>query len=251
MASPLFLLRKLLPALFMPFGISLLLLAAGLLTRRRRLALSGMVLLIAASLPAVSNSLCLILEQQYPPIPQAQCPPADLIVALSGFAGENSRFPGEIRWYYSVDRFRKAVQLFRLQKAPLLLFTDTQTPGPGNDNTAELVRRAAIEDGVPADAIRLTRPVSTTAEEALAVKEFMAAKGGSRIILVTSAMHMGRAAHLFRQAGIDFIPFPVDYQADAWEWRLDRFLPSPASLDQTEKCLHEVYGDFYYGLLRR
>jgi uncharacterized SAM-binding protein YcdF (DUF218 family) len=251
MASLLFFLRKLLPELLMPFGVSLLLLAFGIWTRRRRLALSGMVLLVVASLPAVSNSLCLILEQQYPPIPPSQCPPADLIVALSGFAGENSRFPGEIRWYYSVDRFRKAVQLFRMQKAPLLLFTDSQTPGSGHDGSAELVRRAAIEEGVPEAALRLTRPVSTTAEEALAVKEFLASHGGSRILLVSSAMHMGRAAHLFRQAGIDFIPYPVDFQADPWGWRLDRFLPNPSSLDQTEKCLHEIYGDLYYGLLRR
>jgi uncharacterized SAM-binding protein YcdF (DUF218 family) len=207
-----------------------------------------MLLLMVASLPVVSNSLSLYLENQYPHLTVEQCPPADAIVALSGFAGESSRFPGQIRWFYSIDRFEQAVNLYRMQKAPILLFTDAQTPGEGRNDAAQLVRRAALEHGVPADAIRFTNPVATTADEAKAVKAYLERIGGRRIILVTSAIHMGRAALLFRRAGVDFIPFPVDYQADAWAWRWDRFLPLAGALSQTENCLHEIYGDLFYGV---
>jgi uncharacterized SAM-binding protein YcdF (DUF218 family) len=249
MARFLYFVRKFVPALFMPFGLALLLIAIGIVRRRRGPALAGFILLVVAGMPVVTNSLGLLLENQYPRIAADQCPPADAIVALGGFAGENARFPGEIRWYYAVDRFEQAVHLFKLQKAPLLLFTRTQSPEADEPNmTFELVRRAAIEHGVPADAIRITRPVATTADEAAAVHDFLAASGGKRIILVTSAMHMGRAAVLFRRAGVDFTPFPVDYASDKWSWDWGRFVPSPASLDQTEKCLHEIYGDLFYGV---
>jgi uncharacterized SAM-binding protein YcdF (DUF218 family) len=36
---------------------------------------------------------------------------------------------------------------------------------------------------------------------------------GRRVALVTSAWHMPRAAHLFRKAGVDFVPCPTDYLA--------------------------------------
>jgi uncharacterized SAM-binding protein YcdF (DUF218 family) len=243
----LYLLRKTVPVLLMPFDIALALLVVGVALRRRKMALAGLALMVLASLPLVSNSLCLYLENQYPRLSFEQCPPADAIVALSGFAGENTRFPGEIRWYYTVDRFEQAVKLFKMQKAPIILFTDTQAPDKDHHEiTAALVRQAAIDRGVPAEAIRLTDPVTTTGDEATAVKKYLARVGGQRIILVTSAVHMGRAAMLFRRAGIDFIPFPVDYQGDTWEWQLLRFMPSPTAMDQTEKCLHEIYGDLFY-----
>lgn len=252
MAKALFLFRKFLPALLMPFGLALLLVAIGLLRRRRAVVLAGALLLAVAGLPAVSNSLSLMLETQYPRLTLAQCPYADAIVPLSGFAGENARFPGEIRWYYSIDRFEQAIRLYRAGKAPILLFTDSQSPADqASKGTAALVRQAAIEHGVPETAIRFTAPVATTADEAAAVRDYLAHQGGSRIILVTSAMHMARAAFLFRRAGVDFIPYPVDYQSDGWAWQWERFVPSAESLDGTEKCLHEIYGDLFYRLFFR
>jgi len=207
MKEVLFGLRKFLPTLFMPLGLSLILILIGLLRRRRVPVLAGVLLLFLASLPAVSNSLGLILENQYPHLLIAQCPTADVVVALGGFAGERKRFPGEIQWYYAVDRFEKAVQLFRMQKAPILLFTDAQSPGDDQHNrTGELLRQAAIEHGVPASAVRLTRPVTTTSDEAWAVRDYLQQTGGHRVILVTSAIHMTRAALLFRRAGIEFVP---------------------------------------------
>jgi len=73
--------------------------------------------------------------------------------------------------------------------------------------------------------------------------------GSHRVILVTSAIHMTRAALLFRRAGIEFVPFPVDYQADNWEWKWDRFVPSSEALGHSERNVHETYGDFLYRII--
>jgi len=144
----LFEIRKFLPTLFMPFGLALVLIAPGLLLRRRAVAFAGLVLLLLASLPAVSDSQGLLLENQYPHLQVAQCPTADVVVALGGYADEWRRFPGEIQRNQAVGRFEVAVQLVRAQKAPILLFTDAQLPTDDRHNsTAELVRRAAVEHG--------------------------------------------------------------------------------------------------------
>jgi uncharacterized SAM-binding protein YcdF (DUF218 family) len=127
--------------------------------------------------------------------------------------------------------------------------TDGQLPTDDRHNdTGELLRQAALEHGVPLGAVRFTRPVSTTAEEAEAVKDFLRENGGQRVILVTSALHMGRAALLFRRAGVDFVPFPVDYQ----RWvgmESGEIIPSPGALALSEQCLQEVYGDVLYRIL--
>jgi uncharacterized SAM-binding protein YcdF (DUF218 family) len=250
MTKALFELRKFLPVLVMPLGLSLLLIAFGLLLRRRVLAIAGLLLLFLASLPAVSDSLGLFLENQYPHLQVAQCPTADVVVPLGGYAGEMKRFPGEIQWNEAVDRFEVAVQLVRMQKAPILLFTDAQLPTDDrHDPTGELVRQAAVEHGVPASAIRLSKPVTTTADEAEAVRDYLHQNGGPRVILVTSAIHMTRAAFLFRRAGIEFVPFPVDYESDGWQWKWDRFEPSADALARADHSVHEIYGNLLYRIM--
>jgi uncharacterized SAM-binding protein YcdF (DUF218 family) len=233
----LFEIRKLLPTLFMPFKFSLLLIAVGWLFEKRRLVFLGLVLLYLGSISAVSDSLRYALERQYPRMQAAQCPTADAIVVLSGFAEEDKQHPDEIRWTDRTDRFMQGIRLYRLQKAPILVFTESQPPGMG-----ARITQAAVDEGVPREAIRLTKPASNTAEESQGVRDYMQANGLHRIILVTSAIHMPRAARLFRSAGIDFVPFPVDFQADGWQWKWERFLPTPGSLADTEECLHEIYG---------
>lgn len=245
----LFELRKLAETILTPLNLSLILLAIGLLRRRRAIVLCGFLLLVTAASPPVSNSLAAFLERQYPHLRPEQCPAADAVVALGGFAGEKKQFPGELQWYDATDRFEAAVKLFRAGKAPVLILPDVE-PWSGDAHTiGALLRQAAVDHGVPADAIRLTRLVHTTADEAEDVRDYLRRTGGHRIILVTSAVHMGRAAFLFQQAGIDIVPFPVDYQSNTWEWRWENFVPSASGLEQVEAYLHEILGDAVYHVL--
>ena len=247
MTKAVFQLRELIETLFMPFSISLLLIALGLIRRCRVPIVAGLAILVIAGLPAVSNSLCSILENQYPHLRPEQCPTADAVVALGGFAGEKKQFPNEIQWYDAVDRFEAAVQLVKLQKAPVLLLPRAKPlTNDWQTDMRDLLDQAAIGHGVPATEIQFTKPAATTAEEAEGVKEYLLKSGGRRVILVTSAMHMWRAAFLFRKAGIEFVPFPVDYQSNAWEWRWENFIPSPASLIGTGTSFKEICGSLFY-----
>ena len=80
----------------------------------------------------------------------------------------------------------------------------------------------------------------------------MRERGWRKIILVTSAWHMPRAARLFRKAGVDFVPFPVDFQVDpkASLGLLD-LLPRAGGLQMTESALREWYGTLFYALTGR
>ena len=109
--------------------------------------------------------------------------------------------------------------------------------------------RAAIARGIPAEKILVTREVGNTADEAQAVAVLMRERGWQKIILVTSAWHMRRAARQFRKAGVDFVPFPVDYQIDPRSplTPLD-LLPRADGLRLTETALREWYGIVFYAI---
>ncbi len=79
----------------------------------------------------------------------------------------------------------------------------------------------------------------------------MRERGWRKIILVTSAWHMPRAARLFRKAGVDFVPFPVDFQVDSkGSPGLLDLLPRAGGLQMTESALREWYGILFYALTR-
>ena len=69
-----------------------------------------------------------------------------------------------------------------------------------------------------------------------------------RILLVTSAYHMSRAEMLFRLAGLEVIPFPVDFQIKLGITPRS-FIPSGETLKQTDAALKEIYGRVYYWIV--
>ena len=116
---------------------------------------------------------------------------------------------------------------------------------------AEL-RLLARARGVAPEKILVTREISNTATEAVAVAELMKQHGWRRIILVTTGWHMPRAARLFRKAGVDCLLFPVDFRFDRGRavTALD-FVPKAESWQMTETALRECYGLAFYAVTGR
>jgi uncharacterized SAM-binding protein YcdF (DUF218 family) len=69
-----------------------------------------------------------------------------------------------------------------------------------------------------------------------------------RILLVTSAFHMPRAARVFRGAGLEVLEFPVDFGGRAGDFSLMGLLPGPGPLSTTTVALRELYGRAFYAL---
>jgi uncharacterized SAM-binding protein YcdF (DUF218 family) len=108
----------------------------------------------------------------------------------------------------SLRRAFGGVALFRQGLAPLLVMLG---PGGGREPSEAEVRVRLAEDlGVPATALLADARGRTTRDEARVSWEDLAPRGMRRILLVTGSEHMPRAAPLFRRAGFEVVPAPVD-----------------------------------------
>ena len=144
--------------------------------------------------------------------------------------------------------FRSGLALYRAGKAPRLIFTGGWVPWQSQDlPEGERLRAIAQAQGIPPSAITVTGKVSNTAAEAQAVKTLLPSK--ATILLVTSAFHLPRAQHLFKQVGTTVIPYPVDFQTSPPQpfTPLD-LLPSANAFQQTELAWRELIGRAYYGV---
>jgi uncharacterized SAM-binding protein YcdF (DUF218 family) len=245
-------LHKILPIFVLPFGITLILLLAGLVSRRRPLVWIGFVVLWFSSTPLVSARLMRATEGPTERINATDAPAADAIVVLSE---GRTVAPGRaaISEWGDADRFFGGVELFLAGKAPLLVFTGGWTPWTDSAPLeGDILARYATAMGVGPDHILTTGLVTTTAEEAVAVAARLRERGtgAKRVLLVTSAYHMPRAQRLFERAGLTVLAFPVDFQVGAGRGvsALD-FLPSAGALGQTQTALRELYGRLFYRAL--
>jgi len=248
-------LAKILPVFVLPTGVVLLLLVLSLVLRKRGLAAAALAVLFLSSTPLVGDTLMRAVEGWQVRQPAASAPKADAIVVLSGMLRVVPGTHDTAEWRDAVDRFDAGVELARAGKAPLLVFTSEWYPWDvGSIDKGRLLADRAVELGVARNRIVISRRVSTTADEASAVSEVLAAHGGSRatksVILVTSAFHMRRSALLFSRAGLSVAPFPVDFRTSPAPRSFMDLLPRAGSLESTETALREVYGYLYYRLVK-
>ena len=86
-----------------------------------------------------------------------------------------------------------------------------------------------------------------TAENAALSAELLAQAGISRIVLVTHAIHMTRAARSFEEQGLAVVPAPTVFTgvapAGAASW-----LPTASALARSALALHEQVGRLWYRL---
>ena len=246
-------LNKLLPIFVLPLGWVVVLLLVALIRRKRWPALVALALLYLCSMPLVGNSLTRWLESRYPALALDQVEKTDAIVPLGGIFGPPAPAGFLPNLGEANERLEAGIQLWQRKKAEWLVFTGGRVPWSRQTEVeGAFSRREAVSRGIPAERIIVTREVGNTVDEALAVADLMRARTWGKIVLVTSAWHMPRAARLFRTAGVNFVPFPVDFQInpDSSLTLLD-FLPAATGLQRTETALREWYGILFYAVTRR
>jgi len=234
----------------LPTGLVVALLVMAAIRKSRRFTLWALTTLYVFSLPFTGDRLTQHLERRYAPVKLDEAPTADAIVALSGFVGPPVATGYPLNIDETGERLEVGIALWQRHKAPWLVFTGGQIPWQ-RDREVEgaIAQRVAVSRGVPVGNIIVSRPVTNTSDEAQALAQLAIEHRWSRIILVTSANHMPRAALLFRRAHIGFTPFPVDYRVDADSaLTLLDFLPNASALKCSETAIREWYGIAYYSL---
>lgn len=244
-------LHKILPFFVLPLGLTFVLVVVGVVFRRRRFCIAGLALLWFSAMPITSNVVMRAVEDWEVRLSAEDMPEADAIVVLSGGRGLAPGNPPVSEWE-DADRFFGGIELYRAGKAPLMVFTGGWVPWyPVMEPEGQELIQYAMDMGVPLENLLTTDEVSNTAAEAVAIVDILSARDGThvppRVLLVTSAYHMRRARLLFERAGLDVIPFRVDFQvSEGRKFTILDFMPQVDYLRQTERALREMYGYLYY-----
>lgn len=244
--------NKALPVFFLPFGIVCFFAILAIWRRKVWPGVLALAVFYLASIPLVAERFEAWLESAYAPGIVEQAGPADAVVVLGGILGPAHR-PGRIpNWGETVERFEAGVALTKAGRVETLVFTGAARYWLESATLeGDELKRLAIERGVPAEKIIVTRWIDNTATEAAAVADLARERGWKKVLLVTSAGHMRRSVFLFQRAGVPFEPFTVDFRADGQRPIAPRdFVPTSDAWQATEKALRECYGYWFYRLFR-
>jgi uncharacterized SAM-binding protein YcdF (DUF218 family) len=232
--------KTLLRVLILPPAGPLLLAIIGALLLRRRPRL-GRVLLVAGlgslwllSLPVVADALTRM-AQRYPALDLSQATQAQAIVILGG-GGQRAFAPeygGPAADPVLLERLAYGAYVAQHSGLPVLV---TGNGGEARAMRATLVRNFAVEPRWVEDR------AYDTFDNASNSAQMLHADGVQRIVLVTSADHLWRAAQEFSAAGLQVTPAP----AGVWAPRdpaLLRYLPDAQALVRSYSASYELVGE--------
>jgi len=240
----LFTVKKLLGGLLMPSAviIALLLLAVILgLCKKQRAATIATILAIAGlyglSIRPVAHAIAGPLEFAYPAY-QGQA--VSHVVVLGGGHASDLRIPEQSQLRRTaLARLMMGIDIYKHNPASTLLVSGYK--GRDARSHAEISANIAHSFGVDFSKIKLAPNARDTREEAQAWKELLVQK---QFVLVTSAMHMPRAMHIFRSEGLRPIAAPANYEVAgtprALYWR--DWLPKASNFAIVEAAWHEYLG---------
>lgn len=173
-------------------------------------------------------------------------------VVLGGFM-EVDEVQGQFDWNGSVDRITVPLMLLMEGRTQRLIVSGGRHPSgiPKKSNPWRL-KKQLEQLGLDTSALVAESEARNTYENALKVRELLAAKGWEKdtFLLVTSARHMRRAAACFSAQDLHFVAVPVDHWQDAGPRPLrDYFLPGSQTLFRWNSLLKEMIGYQVYGWL--
>ena len=238
-------LHKILPLIVSPLFLFLFIIFCGIIIKSRRIIIIGTLTLIFFSLPIISFKLNKYLEKDYSIEEVSNIKEADAIVVLSGMV-KRIKIEDKLKYEFgdAVDRILSGMDLFRNNKAPLLILTRGHLPWQYGIPEGEYLKKFATKYGIPKENILLTDNVQNTEEEAKSVKNILKIDS-PKIILVTSAFHMNRASKIFKAENFDVIPFAVDF-LNLRKMTFIDFIPSASALKGTSHFFREMIGRLYY-----
>jgi uncharacterized SAM-binding protein YcdF (DUF218 family) len=250
------LLAKATAALVLPPGGILVLLLAGIALRPRRPRLGTGLLVLAAltlyalSVAPVADTLVAGLES-FPAlaVDDPRLGDREAIVVLGGGRARAPELGGPTVSASALQRLRYAARLHRRTGLPLavsggIVFGD----GPAE---ARLMA-AALERDFAVTARWVEAASRNTEQNAALSRQVLAADGVRRIVLVSHAAHLPRAVLMFRDQGFDVLPAPTGFLGGFGSgYRLLDWLPSAKLFWHSAFALREQLGRLWYALRRR
>jgi uncharacterized SAM-binding protein YcdF (DUF218 family) len=254
-------LSKVLAVPLYPAGLSLALLAAGLVytfvLRRHKPAvicfICGFAVLFVFSLPLTSHLLMRGLESRYPPAPIYE--QVSAVVLLGGVTTGKGPPRAHVETNHQADRIFHAARVYKETFSNKLVLAGGRIDFLNDDEVPEAYAMFELLNeffGIDSSDALFETESRNTRENAVYTKTALEAAGlGTDIILVTNAYHMPRSVGIFKKAGFErVIPAPTGYRADKrFQMKPLRLLPDPQSLFYSSVALHEYYGIIAYKIM--
>lgn len=238
-----------------PMGLILLACVGWLISHRwlyagRTVIVMSALLLIALSTEAGAGWLARPLEQQAQqshsgePHGQPHGQPQAIVILGGGrmrSAGTDADPVDQVS-PGTLMRLRAGAALHRQTRLPILV-TGGAPDRPGDSEGSLMATSLKQDFGVPVRWVE--DQAANTAENALLSARLLRPQSIRRVWLVTDAIHMPRARMAFERAGIDTVPAPSAFIANA-SLTAASFIPSAQALRHSHFALHEWLGLLWY-----
>jgi uncharacterized SAM-binding protein YcdF (DUF218 family) len=178
---------------------------------------------IACGFGPVGRMLLVPLEQRFPP-PDLGGRRIDGIIVLGGAADSRlSAARGQLVLHGAAERYVAFADLARrYPEAKLVVSGGVSLIAGTRVAEAAVIRDHAAALGLDPARLALDETSIDTWQNAVRTRELGLYRPGETWLLVTSAWHMPRSVGVFRMAGFQVVPYPVDYwtagEADRFEW---------------------------------
>ena len=241
-----YVLSKLLDLLLAPLTWAMLLAGGAVLLRARRAApwLSGaaVAVLWLFSAEPVANELTRLAEAGVRSTVRPGVVYDAAIVLGGGIDPAASKGSGETELNAAGDRILAGYALYQSGRVRNLLLS-AGGPDPGEPVEADWGAATFRGLGVPAERVVVERESRNTRENAERSARLVRERGWKSLVLVTSAMHVPRAAATFRKAGLEVDVLPVDRRFGPKD---GSWLPRVESLERSSGALRELAGRLVY-----
>lgn len=185
------------------------------------------------------------LEQPYTTNNLSILPRADAVVMLGGVLNSSRKDFMGFNFGPAADRAVMAFELMRQHRAPMLVLGG----GGATYSSSGLLSEGTLLEkwfstlGLSTNSVISLEASENTHDEALKVKDLAAKRGWQRVILLTSASHMGRAEATFTTLGIKVTPVACDFEGNSFkERRNEVWFPTYEGFYLTSLYLHEIVG---------
>ncbi len=197
--------------------------------------------LAVCSTPAFAQWLRRGLTRPYQAQVAAKYPGADAIVVLGGgWMRDTEDVLDNPSANDPHSRLGFGRLLYAAGRAPMILLS-------GGDGEAERMAASLVLQDVPQAHLLIENRSRDTHENALYSAEILHRIGAHRILLVTSTIHMGRAAASFRKQGVEVIPAPA-MPMPLRDWPVSFWHARRIALFRSGNYLHEYFGRWIYRL---
>ncbi len=164
----------------------------------------------------------------------AEVQPAPAIVVLTAYVAPDGTLNES-----AMRRVHAAARLFHQGLSPLVIISGGDPTVSEGPQPADYMAEFAGELGIPRSAIIVERGSQNTHFSAVQVAALCRARNIERVLLVTDAIHMRRAAAAFRAQHLAVSPAPADPWSLWWE-------TPEIQLKKFWAALHEYGGLLYY-----